>query len=540
MALRSPWYVGERDGYDRFDPRALAPALQKYGTDDFIDRILVDPRDSLSFDPDEDTWGYPVAVPHAERGAGRLRFATHRIHRTGLRKLYQPSHQRYYLVVVELFCDTAGLPRPRPADEVEVGFVLRRKRFVFDAPPFRVRQVARDLTRHLIAEQTGGISQADLGSHDLGQVLEANLAEDRFQLPPDVSVRAEEQAWLTGPPGRARWSTVDGPLAALQSNPQLGLAEQEIPMWRLPSSAAGCERASTRSLWFGLVPTYSSDRADALEDPGRGERTDKGSPKLDDVSVFAIRCFARKRVPGRELCPPLVSVSSPTESFRLAPYFDPEGTKNHAVTISMPDLRTLAARAGQPVGTGGATITSPPGSQLSFPDTGGIPAPGSGGVGGNVPRVCTYAIELFTIVAFFLFSLFLPIVAFAFQLWWLLALRFCLPAPLDALRVLTDHFETQGKNLGDLPTATASLADLDAVVGVTDSKAKLVAAGAAFPQADADDLVQAVDPTRVEEPRADVPETRPSDPLCPLQPRVPPPRVPLAGVTPAQGPGAAP
>jgi hypothetical protein len=515
MALRAPWYVGERAGYDRFDPRALAPALQKYGSDDFIDRILADPRDSLTFDPDEDTWGYPVAVPHAERGPGRLRFATHRIHRTGLRKLYQPSHQRYYLVVVELFCDTAGLPRPGPADEVEVGFVLRRKRFVFDAPPFRVRQVARDLTRHLVAEQTGTIAQPDLGGHDLGQVLEASLAEERFQMPPDVAVYAEEQAWLTGP-GRARWSAVSGPPAELQSDPELGLTEQEVPMWRLPSTATGCARASTRSLWFGLVPTYSSDRADAMDDPGRGERTDKGSAKLDDVSVFAIRCFARRRLPGKERCPPLVSVSRPTESFRLAPYFDPEGTKNHAVSISMPDFRALSARAGQPAGTGGATITSPPGSQLRFPDTGGIPAAGSGGVGGNVPRACTFAIELFTIVAFFLFSLFLPIVVFAFQLWWMLALRFCLPAPLDALRVLTDHFETQGKSLGDLPTATASLADLDAVIGVTDSKAKLVAAGAAFPQDDAGDLVQAVDPTKVEKPRSDAPETRPPDPLCAL------------------------
>jgi hypothetical protein len=511
VALRSPWYVGERGGYDRFDPQALVPALQKYGSDDFVERLITDPRDSLLFDPVEDRWGYPVAVPHAQRGPGRLRFATHRICRTALRKLYQPSHNRYYAVVVELYCDQAGLPRPGAADEVEVGFVLRRRRVQFGASSLRVRTLARDLTTQLVAEQTGAIVSAGMNDADLDEVLTSDFAANDFELPPDVTVTTTTDAWLTSPEGRARWTPVGDDPRQLQSDPALRLTELEIPMWRLPPVEGTCERASSRSLWFGLVPTYSADRADALDDPDRPERTDKGSLRFDDASIYEIRCFSRKRVPGKENCRPLLTMSEPTEAFRYAPYFDPEGTKNRSVSITMPDFRSLGARAGQPAGTGGTTVTSPPGSALNFANDGSIPT--SGSADNPRPRVCTFAIELFTIVAFFLFSLFLPIVVFVFQLWWMLALRFCLPPEVTALAALKAHFVTGGGSLATLPANLED--DLDHVIGAAGSKARLLAANR-FEAADAYDLVQAVDPTTIEKPTADTPESKPDDPLCDL------------------------
>jgi hypothetical protein len=509
MALRSPWYVGERGGYDRFDPQALVPALQKYGADDFVERLVADPRDSLVFDPVEDRWGYPVAVPHAERGHGRLRFATHRICRTALRKLYQPSHNRYYAVVVELYCDKAGLPRPGATDEVEVGFVLRRRRVEFGASSGRIRQLARDLITQLVAEQTGAVASTGMNDADLDEVLTSDHAANGFVLPPDVTVTTTTDAWLTGPEGRARWTQVGVDPRQLQSDPALRLSELEIPMWRLPPVDGSCERASTRSLWFGLVPTYSAERADSLDDPDRPQRTDKGALRLDDASIYEILCFSRKRIPGKENCPPLLTMSEPTEAFRFAPYFDPEGTKNRSVSITLPDFRSLAARAGQPAGTGGATMTSPPGSALTFANSGSIPA--SGSADNPRARVCTFAIELFTIVAFFVFSLFLPIVVFVFQLWWMLALRFCLPPELAALAALKAHFVTGGGSLATLPANLED--DLDHVIGFTGSKAKLLAASD-FDAADTYDLVQAVDPTTVEHPTADAPESKPDDPLC--------------------------
>jgi hypothetical protein len=41
--------------------------------------------------------------------------------------------------------------------------------------------------------------------------------------------------------------------------------------------------------------------------------------------------------------------------------------------------------------------------------------------------ICSFSIPLITIVASFVFRLFLPIVVLVFQLWWMLALWFCIP-----------------------------------------------------------------------------------------------------------------
>ena len=46
-------------------------------------------------------------------------------------------------------------------------------------------------------------------------------------------------------------------------------------------------------------------------------------------------------------------------------------------------------------------------------------------------QICSFAIPLMTIVAFFVFQLFLPIVVLVFQLWFLLTLRFCIPPDVD-------------------------------------------------------------------------------------------------------------
>ena len=118
LALRSPWYVCERGDFDRFDPRALAPALQKYDTSDLVARMLADPRDSLAW-AEDDQWSVAVPRPRSEMDAstGRRRFATHSLVRMGTRKLFQPAHERFYSVVVEVFCDHQGLPRPHPDDD---------------------------------------------------------------------------------------------------------------------------------------------------------------------------------------------------------------------------------------------------------------------------------------------------------------------------------------------------------------------------------------------------------------------------------------
>ncbi|KJS52506.1 hypothetical protein VM98_30960 [Streptomyces rubellomurinus subsp. indigoferus] len=517
--LRAPWYVCERGGFDRFDPRAAAPALQKYDAPDFVARLTADPRASLAFDPVEDVYAYPVPVPAGQARRGRLRFATHTMVATPLRKLYQPGHHRFYAVVVELFCDRPGLPRPglpRPgaaAEGVQLRMVLRRQqRTVPTSERAAVRRLARALTTDLLAAR--GAAAGRLTDRDLPNVLWADLAyRARFEAEHGDLLAAlgppVEQSWTTGPKG-PHW--VPTGTVGADGRPE---PEQELPMWRIPTPAWECERAATRSLWFGLVPTLS------------GEHDDQGAPKLDDQHVYELRCVARRPpAPGHEHCPPQESWSAGTEPFSLAAFYDPEGTKNHKVSITMPDLRALAARAGRPAGPGGVAVTTPPGSQL--PVTGGdIPKPGSGTPGGTDFRICTFALELFMIVAFFLFSLFLPIVVLAFQLWWLLALRFCLPPDLVALGALQAYLNAPGHDLATLLTGPGPgnpgpgrLDDLLGAPGATAAMAARAPFKPSAPGADpearaaAADLVAALDPTTGATGSPPPVESSPPDPLC--------------------------
>ena len=522
LVLRTPWYACERSRTDRFDPMATRPVLQKYDAPDFVRRLVRDPSDSLAWDPVDDLWGYPVPVPEADRGAGRLRFATHRMIRPGPRKLLQAVHQRFYAVVVEVFCDQPGLPRPRPDADLEVSFVLRRRNVDIHATAPMVRRLARDLTTQLVAAQHHQVA-GTLGDRDVDDVLLGQLADETCVLPAGIASEVRSEGWFVGREGHRRWRDLAAPLPG-----GLELAEQTYPMWRLPPPDGACDRATTRSLWFGLVPTYTGETADAFDDPVAGGgapavRDDKGAPKLDEYAVYEIVCFARHRpAKGKEHCPPAPSASAPTECFRLAPHFDPDGTKNHRVAFSLPDFRALAARSAEPMGPGGVSITSPPGSQMTFDPGGGTPSGGS--TGGTLPQVCTFAFELFFIVAFFLFLMFKPIVVLLFQLWWMVALKFCLPPDLQAMAQLKGYF-TAGGTLAGLPNAQippppaqptqAWKGQMDALLGGTGLTAAMAALpGSQFKQADADDLVAALDPEARGKPKP--PQSLPPvrDPLC--------------------------
>ncbi|MDD9207274.1 hypothetical protein PU560_12470, partial [Georgenia sp. 10Sc9-8] len=296
------------------------------------------------------------------------------------------------------------------------------------------------------------------------------------------------------------------------------LTEQVLPMWRLPPPADACPATATRSLWFGLVPTYS-DAHETAFDPALGVPTTPGAAHLDDRADYEIRCRAL-RPAARPDCPPEVYWSEATEPFRLAPFFDPEGTKNRTVSITMPDLGAVAARAGQPAGPGGLAVTTPAGSRLSFDPDDGTPTNPSP-PGGAVARTCTFALELLMIVAFFVFSLFLPVVVLLFQLWWLLLLRFCLPASATSVAVLAAYFGNGGE-IGDLPQRApepspgqprdADLEQLDALLGARGLGARLGTAGFDPPRAEA--LVHALDPAAAATPGRPPALSRPPDPLC--------------------------
>jgi hypothetical protein len=525
FAFRSPWYVRERQHAGLRDPRALRPAIQMYDSPRFAQQVTHDPRDSLAFTCD-DKWSFPVPVAFPGTGSGRARFPTYRMCRTGLRKLYQPNHERFYLVVAELFCDEPGLPRAGPHRDVTVGFAMRRRRLVVSGGRSSVRRLARDLMLDLLKQQHAG---ADLAARaaavtpdadDLwwaDQAARERFIEDHADLLQAVTAHVDSQSWLVDS------ATGDGRWAALADRASTE-TEQTFPMWRLPDRTDTCAAANTRSLWFGLVPTYSADHwLEPDPDPAAKRRP---VPKLDDHAIYELVCsVTQPPAAGQEDCPPKVWWSAPTEPFRLAAPYDPEGTKNRRVSISAPDFRALAARAGQPAGPGGLAISTPPGSQMKFNPFGGIPKPGQGSMGDG-GGVCTFAFELFFIVALFLFLMFLPIVVFVFQLWWMLALRFCFPrldAQFQALAQFFTGAHVDASLLSDLEADPGAGPALDDILGVAPppggapvSSAALAASPdfIAHPRI-TNDLVSSTDPGLVQASTPPAAETKPDDPLCP-------------------------
>lgn len=515
FALRAPWYERERGPFDLRDPQALRPTLQMYGDSNFVDRLLADPRDSMAFG-DVDLWSYPIPIDPT-KAQGRERFATHTLYVTQMRKLFQPIHERFYTVVVEVFCDQPGLPRAGNHDDLELRFVMRRRKLTVEGDTRQLRRLARKL----IAERTKAQSLAwtkctsadspDLSTAEL--VWHRRFTADQAELLDAVSATETVQAWMINADGGV-WRDVSAPPPAEEPDRR----EEEFPMWRLPDSAALCEAGKSRSLWFGVVPTFSDEHWIGPSTPKLDKPT---SAKLDEHEIYELVCFARQPPePGREHCAPRIWRSAPTQPFRLAAPFDPDGTQNHTVTITAPDLRQLAARAGQKLGSGGVRIVTPPGSALPPVKFSDIPggSPGSPGVGGTV---CVFAFELFFLVALFLFLLFLPIVVFLFQLWWLLALRFCLPP--GAIDILKTFLQDGTKDLGNL--GTTQEAALDTAVGIPGS-AKLLTDAPLFPKPAGQstalrDLVTAMDPANaVAAPTPPTPAVKPDDPLCP--PAAPP------------------
>src|SRR5207249_1607003 len=117
-----------------------------------------------------------------------------------------------------------------------------------------------------------------LDVHELRWASEAErtrFEQDNATLIDDVGAETVEQAWMAGPAG-GQWRKVGTPPAPGRPADE----EQLIPMWRLPPRAQDCGAAKTRSLWFGLVPTYSADH---WTDEHGAIQT-----KLDDSAIYQL------------------------------------------------------------------------------------------------------------------------------------------------------------------------------------------------------------------------------------------------------------
>ena len=135
------------------DPRFAAPAMLRFADDEFMEKLLAimdeEPARLAEFQVRHETWRDFLPEPAAPadfrlpksqllRSLVRTKLAAHPSARTVVAKpadlapyrlkLYQPAHQRHYLVMTSLVCEAFGFP-DRNIDagrREEAGFVLRR------------------------------------------------------------------------------------------------------------------------------------------------------------------------------------------------------------------------------------------------------------------------------------------------------------------------------------------------------------------------------------------------------------------------------
>lgn len=421
--LTAPWYRWPQPGVPA-SGRGSAPILQKYSSPTLVSEFQKEPQRSLLFN-DEDF------VHRVEQKSPRPKFSLSSLQRvrTDRRKIFLDSHCRFYLVVVQVSCDQPGLPAVARDKLCQAGFVVRRKVAPAPAAGRQVLAAALEVVSQLegrIAALEGarpgrrrGRIEVAIGDHCGEEIarLRAELEVERANLrrqAENYGVRLEVQGWL--PSAHANF----GEWREVAEEPEQ-IEETFFPLYPLvPNPADQRHSAHGKTLYYGLLPTGSRDLDEA------------GNPRFDDRHLYEVRCFVRRRTPccarGRCAdCQGELVWSRPTEIYQLAAPMDLTGTSHHPMTVAMPDLPALEAQAAaMRVGEGaGLRMVSPAKSALKFKtDPGDLGNPGGASTGG--PQICSFAIPLITIVASFVINLFLPILVFAFGLWFMLKLKFCI------------------------------------------------------------------------------------------------------------------
>lgn len=426
----APWYRWER--IDGLEPERAAeaerPVLHKFVSTDFVKDFLADPQRSVTFDADLDVHQSVEKIPAAELAApdGRVKsLSLNRLVPTDTRKLFLAAHQRFYLVAVGIHCDQPGFPMVDPADIAEVGFVIRRH--MVDVPAAERAQGAvllKELTqaravagaRHELdtAKErsrllhpfaaTNRTKVASVGAATRAAHHEIDRARRRLRVWADaVGVEDRTQGWIgSGEGSFGEWM----PIA---DEPE-ELVERWYPMRRLtPPPHDPTHAAHDGTIFYAAVPT------------GSDEVTGGGRSRFSALDTYEIRVFVRAA--GGD-CPGPVTWSQPSQVFRLASFYDPAGSAQRPLEIRLPDFAELAASNAMP----SVRMTQPPGSSLEFAKFGDVPTKGTIGA---AEEICFFSIPLITIIAMFVLNLFLPVVMFIFQLWWMLKLKFCIPPSVD-------------------------------------------------------------------------------------------------------------
>ncbi len=469
LRLVAPWYRWQRQAEeDGVLPRQGRPVFQKYADPGLVNRFLEDPQASYRFQAGED---FVAATERSVYDDGaRIAWGGPSSGWAGVavRKLFRPTHKRHYLIVCSLHCDAPGLPDAGLDHACEMGFVIRRW-----APPGEGAPAATGVVDGAVAVEEArpaGVGAGEVGGRPTpaaggsaypcpggasGEPVQAAVSGKGAAVghagTPAAGLDATTdtgrlQGWIPDPDheGHGRWVPVLHEPGELR--------EQIHPLHPLvPGPDRSEDPARGARLLFGLVPT---------ETPDIGS---DGSPRFDARHLYRIRVFVRRhdaRCPRRRErndCPGPLEWSRASEPYRIASHGDLDGQKNVLVTVEMPDLDQLAAHSGP---AGGLRMVSPDGSNLGFEAKGTEPADGSR----EGFQICTFPIPLITIVARFVFSLFLPVVVFVFQLFFLLVMRICIPPSISLDASFVGEVRTKladGTLNGDFGVQTTLVTELN-------------------------------------------------------------------------------
>ena len=468
--LTAPWWAWPKLGTPGRDPLETAPLLQMYEASDPVSGFVKEPQKRLAFGPD-DVVQQVVAYPAPAPGAKKPRISNYYLvpDPAGTRKVFLPSHKRFYLVVCELHCDSAGLPSVTRDKTCEAGFVVRRRRLSFGAEyaePARkllakinglsgeLAALERGGTRGLLKKRArltpGGVFGAMAGvapppaPGSVSTAVEAKQNARRAALRTELqAARAELRQWKesSGAVSLAEGWIPDadaenvGAWAVVDETPE-AIEEVIYPLSPLVADPARPEHDATgKTIWFGMVPV------------GSREVEVSGAARFDDATRYEVRCFVRRhrcdcpRTGERNDCGGELVWSAPTAVFQLASHFDPVGTGNHPITIQMPDIPTLAASVGARLPV---QMKFPSNSALNI-QSGDDFKPSNPSTNAGFPQICFFSIPLITIIATFVLNLFLPIVVFLFGLWFLLGLKFCIPPSISFSAGASLHAGLEGK-----------------------------------------------------------------------------------------------
>jgi hypothetical protein len=492
LAIVAPWWRWP-DPASTASGRLTAPVLLKYDTSRLVTEFLKNPQRNLEW-MDEDLVhvvqpAAPITTPSSNGKSRRLSDLAYVIDPRRTRKIFLDTHKRFYLVVCQLHCDAPGFPRARRDEVCQAGFVVRRR--TTDIPAAGAKQASQILKRIGAARSALGTIEAArarvtapatpassagargpvamvgsavitvrraLVSGARSTTLERQRASTRALLEAERSrllawaaqfdVAPRLEAWVPDP-------SLDkvGAWMAVEEKPGALAGEATFPLYPLVPPQGDPEHAAAfGTIYFGLLPT------------GTGETDPLGVARFDDRQYYEVTCFAtRHATPGDRTtpcdCPGSLFWSRPTEPYRLAAQFDAVGTAKRPVTVQLPDLDALAAQAAPAFGV---AFAKPKNSLMISGTKDGKPV--DRGRTGDF-EICSFSIPLITLVASFVFEIFLPVVVLLFGLWFLLKLKFCIPPEVELAAGVTGELSLDMPAADEAALAPAVKASIDASYG---------------------------------------------------------------------------